>query len=195
MDRTNWTDYENPVFTPYTAYTGLDLTHTFLAFLLLTGLHLVSVFVVKVKTVHNFRNVGKLEKLRHCLENMNIPVPFRDWDLDRGEVWEYLDRRRKVNREMFWLMLVNFVFNLTMLTPLLYTGSKIIARHQLLRETIGARSEEDESYWTVIVLMVTSTAGLIICTFTEWLLYDFYNKKFHPAHLIVQETEKEKENL
>ena len=46
-----------------------------------------------------------------------------------------------------------------------------------MRETIGARSEEDESYWTVIVLMVTCTTGLIICTFTEWLLYFFYNKK------------------
>ena len=96
---------------------------------------------------------------------------------------------------MFWLMLVNFMFNMLMLTPLIYTGSNftrqtlknmyyfwtsgtnIIARHQLLSQTIGTRREEEDSYRTVINLMIASTAAVLLFSLCEGLLYFRYNQK------------------
>ena len=77
---------------------------------------------VKIFNADRIKKVSKLELLRHCIENMNIPVPYEDFDVGGGEISDYRERRRKVNREMFWLMMVNFVVNTLMLTPLIYTG-------------------------------------------------------------------------
>ena len=82
----------------------------------------MAIMTVKVFTADNIKKAGKMELLRHCLENMNIPVPYEDFDFGGGEISDYRERRRKVNREMFWLMVVNFVVNTLMLTPLIYTG-------------------------------------------------------------------------
>lgn len=122
LDRTDWSDPQHPVFAPYTFYTGLTLGQTFVAFLVLLYFHLMAIMAVKIFTADNIMKAGKLELLRHCLENMNIPVPYEDFDVGGGEISDYRERRRKVNREMFWLMMVNFVVNTLMLTPLIFTG-------------------------------------------------------------------------
>ena len=122
LDRTDWSDPQHPVFAPYTLYTGLTLGKTFTAFLVLLYLHLMAVIAVKIFTAANIKKEGKLEFLRHCLENMNIPVPHEDFDVREGGISDYRARRWKVNREMFWLMMVNFTVNILMLTPLIYTG-------------------------------------------------------------------------
>ena len=122
LDRTDWTDAKHPVFAHYTLYTGLTLGQTFAAFLVLFFFHLMGVIAVKILTADNIRKEGKLAFLRHCLENMNIPVPFEDFDVREGGISDYRARRWKVNREMFWLMMVNFTVNILMLTPLIFTG-------------------------------------------------------------------------
>ena len=122
LDRTDWSDSENPSFAPYTFYTGLSLGQTFIAFLVLFYFHLMAIMAVKIFTADKIKKAGKLELLRHCLENMNIPVPYEDFDVGGGENSDYRARRIKVNKEMFWLMLVNSTVNILMLTPLLYTG-------------------------------------------------------------------------
>ena len=127
LDRTDWTDAKHPVFAPYTLYTGLTLGQTFTAFLVLLYLHLMAVIAVKIFTAANIKKEGKLEFLRHCLENMNIPVPHEDFDVREGGISDYRARRRKVNREMFCLMMVNFTVHILMLTPMIYTGLKLIS--------------------------------------------------------------------
>ena len=123
LDRTDWSDPQHPVFAPYTLYTGLTLGQTFQAFLVLFYFHLMAIMAVKIFTADNIKKAGKLELLRHCLENMNIPVPYEDFDVGGGEISDFRERRRKVNREMFCLMMVNFVVNTLMVTPLIYTSS------------------------------------------------------------------------
>ena len=123
LDRTDWSDPENPVFPPYTFYTGLTLGQTFIAFIVLFYFHLMAIIAVKIFNAVRIKNLTKLELLRHCIENMNIPVPYEDFDVGGGEISDYRERRRKVNREMFWLMMVNFVVNTLMMTPLIYTSS------------------------------------------------------------------------
>ena len=65
---------------------------------------------------------SKLDILRHCFENMNIPVPWEDFDVQRGKIEDYKKRRVSVHKEMFLLMVVNLMFHLLMLVPLIYTG-------------------------------------------------------------------------
>ena len=130
LDRTDWTDAKHPVFAPYTLYTGLTLGQTFTAFLVLLYLHLMAVIAVKIFTAANIKKEGKLEFLRHCLENMNIPVPHEDFDVREGGISDYRARRWKVNREMFYLMMVNFTVNILMLTPLIYTGLNLILNYK-----------------------------------------------------------------
>ena len=122
LDRTDWSDPKHPVFAPYTFYTGLSLGQTLTAFLVLFFIHLMAIMAVKIFTANNIKKVGKFKLLSHCLENMNIPVPYEDFDVGGGEISDYRERRRKVNREMFSLMLVNFVVNMLMMSPLIYAG-------------------------------------------------------------------------
>ena len=126
LDRTDWSDYKHPTYAPYTLYTGLTLGQTFTAFLVLFYIHLMAIMAVKIITASNIKKEGKLEFLKHCLENMNIPVPYEDFDVRRGEIRDYRERRTRVNKEMFCLMIVNFTVSLLMLTPLLYTGINYI---------------------------------------------------------------------
>ena len=124
LDRTDWTEPHTPVFPGYTSYTGLSLRETFLSFLALLGVQFLTVLILKFIFVKSIRETKgkKLDILRHCLENMNIPVPWEDFDVQRGKIEEYKERRRRVHKEMFWVMISNLIFHLLMLLPLIYTG-------------------------------------------------------------------------
>ena len=44
-------------------------------------------------------------------------------------------------------------------------------------ETIGTRPEEDNSYKTVITLIVSGTVGIVLCFLLEMLGYFLYSMK------------------
>ena len=76
-------------------------------------------------------------------------------------------------------------------------------------ETIGTRPEENNSYQTVITLIVSGTVGIVLSSLLEMAFYFLYSMKvwrflillryfilfnflyfqFHPVNLIVQEPE------
>ena len=122
LDRTDWSNPDHPIMASYTLYTGLTLEKTFIALLVLSYLHLLAIIAVKILTSNNIRKATKFDILRHCLQNMNFPSPFEDFDVGKGEISEYRARRREVNKEMFYVMIVNFSINVSMLTPLIYAG-------------------------------------------------------------------------
>ena len=107
---------------PYTLYTGLSLGLTFKAFLSLLLLQLLLIILIKIHTSQIIKKAGRFEILRHCLENMNIPIPFEDFEVSKGSRSDYRRRRRNVIIEMSALMTVNLIFNFLMQTPLIYTG-------------------------------------------------------------------------
>ena len=128
--------------------------------------------------VKRMRTEGsKLDILRHCFENMNIPVPWEDFDVQRGKIEDYKKRRVSVHKEMFLLMVVNLMFHLLMVVPLLYTGSNIISRHDLLRRTIGTRQEEDVSYNNLMTLLPLWIVSIIGFSFLEMVFYFLYSLK------------------
>ena len=44
-------------------------------------------------------------------------------------------------------------------------------------KTIGTRREEDDSYMTIITLMVTGTVGVVLCSVLEMVFYFLYTMK------------------
>ena len=124
IDTWDYSDEDNPTPPSYTTYTLLSLAESFMIFWLLVLLHLLAVFFVKIIRSEKFQQADKLDKFLHCMENLNIAYPFQDFDYLSGTAEEHMDRFRKVNFEVLFTMLVNFIFHALMLIPLWYTGQK-----------------------------------------------------------------------
>ena len=128
----------------------LGLGQAYLVFWAVLAVQLVVVLLTKQWFSQQFRQAGLGSKLLHGLHCLNIPDIHTDWDEDRAETrnevissrnirmretasWFLqngplapLDmlrkRRREVVREMAATQLVNCVFNLLLLTPIIVTG-------------------------------------------------------------------------
>ena len=72
----------------------------------------------------NYRKTSYLKMFVHALENANFPNAFLDWDALHGTIQEHKDRLQKVTKEVTAVMAVNSIFNLLLLIPMFYTGSK-----------------------------------------------------------------------
>ena len=80
--------------------------------------------MVKLLKAEKFREAGKLDRLLHVMENMNIPYPVEDFDVLNGTEAEHRERFEKVNTEVLLTMVVNMLIHLLMLAPLWYTGKQ-----------------------------------------------------------------------
>ena len=122
--RWNYTDPSKPEAPDYSLYTGLTAKMTLMAFFLLLSLHTLMVALVKLCTSEEFRSRdgSSFQKMIHVISNINIPTPFRDWDVGDFSVEEHKRRHWRTEMEMGCLFIVNTVFSLALLVPLWYTG-------------------------------------------------------------------------
>ena len=121
-----WTfDDETELGTPpgYNKYTLFTLAESVQLFAILIFLQILAVYMVKVMKAEKFREADKLEKLLHVMENLNIPYPVEDFDVQNGREREHRERFNKVNTEVVLTMLFNMLIHLLMLAPLWYTGN------------------------------------------------------------------------
>ena len=121
-----WTfDDETELGTPpgYNKYTLFTLAESVQLFAILIFLQILAVYMVKVMKAEKFREADKLEKLLHVMENLNIPYPVEDFDVENGREREHRERFNKVNTEVVLTMLFNMLIHLLMLAPLWYTGN------------------------------------------------------------------------
>ena len=132
IDRWKYKDVYNPTSRSYTfyppkydLYTGLDLGQTFLLFIILLMIQFLLLLLVKCFTVDNFWLRNHYNKFVHILENMNMAIPWQDWDQEKCSVEQHTIKHRKVNIEMAVTMIVNMVFSLVMICPLLFTGNNL----------------------------------------------------------------------
>ena len=192
IDRSDYTDPTDPIPPPYTLYTGIDAGQAFGGFWLIIILHATAILVIKLITVEKFYKSNTLEIILHCLENCNIPQPWRDWDEGEGTVEEHKKRFSKVRREVVSTMAVNLLFNMVMLVPMIYTGdtqdlhfkilirifsaAKIWERHGILERSIGVLPQEIVSYINATKLLLISLVTFFILSVLELIIYLAYNK-------------------
>ena len=81
--------------------------------------------LAKISCSEDFRKnwtSSMLEKFIHCLENINIPTVWMDWDEKKGSIEDHKKRHKQVVTEMVCIMLIRTFFHSLMFTPIVYTG-------------------------------------------------------------------------
>ena len=81
LDRWDYSDPSQPSPPDYNLYTGLSLGGTFGAFFAISGVQFLVMYLVKNRTSIDFRRASLINQIVHILEVMNIPSPYKDWDV------------------------------------------------------------------------------------------------------------------
>merc|ERR1712061_250692 len=82
-----------------------------------------------------------------------------------------------------------------MLMPINLTVYNIHIRHHFLKSFIGTKAEEDISMDNGIKVALGFTASVLFCFILEVMFYFLYNRMFHPWIKIVNEANKDKEQI
>merc|ERR1719300_1595071 len=188
-DRTNYLDPKNPVPPEYSIYTGLSLSQTFQAFIILAAIHFIALLTVKVFKATDFKiNRQKFSKFTFLIEQLNATSVYKDWD----ECEDTLENRKKryenCKWEMIWGFSISHRVSFVHLVPLWITAYNIHKRHILLSTYFVEKENEIHSYNNVILLFALSTGGMICFCVLEVVFYFLYSCKFHPWIKIVKGT-------
>ena len=122
LHRANYTNPENIIPPPYTAYTIIPLHTAFALLNLLLLLQCATSIAIKKKFSVPFQDATWTSKLQHIIETLNMPRWYVDWDEIWGSPEEHRERFWKVFVETVALIGVQLAANLLLLTPLWITG-------------------------------------------------------------------------
>jgi len=102
-----------------------------------------------------------------------------------------MGRRMRLNwKEGLVTIIINAVFNSSLLVPLYYLIYKMQERHDVLSRTIGYLDEEQEAMDTGNLLLICSTVTMVVGSLLQIFFFYLYNGPFHPfANILVDETE------
>ena len=107
----------------YTFYVGFKLKFYLIAFFAHLGVHMLAIFVAKIKLSLSFKHsFNILEKFIHCLENSNLPYNAKEWDDGEGDAQAHKDRMQSNWFEVLAIILINGLFNILLLLPLFFLG-------------------------------------------------------------------------
>ena len=111
----------------YTLYTFLTLGQAFGVFIGLLVLQSVMIAAVKSRFSEKFRTADWASKIHNIIANLTIPDAFRDFDeVDEDEEEKTPEEYRKnwtaVCKEVFALLVLNFLSNMMFLVPIWVTG-------------------------------------------------------------------------
>ena len=104
-------------------YTGLKLKWAYLVFFILLLTQALIMFGCKYLTNEKFRQGTFTMKIRRTFQTIHVPDTVSDWDEVDGDVDCHKERWRQTMVEMTIMIVIQFVVNMLMLTPLLYSGS------------------------------------------------------------------------
>ena len=132
-----------------------------------------------------------------------LPYPMQEWDEEKGSVTIHKLRKNLVLREMMASIMLNFVTNLFLLSPLIVLGKSfrfcnttllrninaiginVFERHALLLNSIGAFPEEEQAFIHIILMIILGYSFLILLTIIQVVSYYFCNGQFHPLAMII----------
>ena len=132
--RSDYTDPENPIPVPYTAYTILPLRAAFALFVGLFAFQSLLVLSIKRGLSPDFRSVNWTSKLQHLMLSNIFPDSFKDWEIDNDQAAEkdvddYKKARCAVTKEVLSMIVIQLVTNLAFLTPTFITGRPYITNN------------------------------------------------------------------
>ena len=107
----------------YPVYTGLRLRAWFVIFLALTLFQVVAHLVSKWYLSRAFHELNWYDKLLHCFENVNLAYNTKEWDDDKGDAQAHRDRKEANWKEGWVGILINAIFNILLLIPMLVLGT------------------------------------------------------------------------
>ena len=106
-----------------TLYIGLTWQPYLLIFFAHVLLHMMMIFISKWMLSQVFKyGFNFLDKIIHSLENTNLPFNTREWDDGEGDADEHGRRMNQNWKEGFATIIINAVFNSSLLIPLYYLG-------------------------------------------------------------------------
>ena len=184
----NATDWQ-PESTPF--YNWFDLTTTCWFVLCLGLFRLLAVYAAKHLLSEDFRKVAISTRLCHILyKNLGAcPVTFSEWEKATTfpDIWKkYVQERR----EMWALLVIDFIENLVLLVPLTLSFISMTEYHALLEDTIGVTDIEQTSYRNCLHLLIFSysimASSLVLCI----VLYHVYNHHVHLWKSLLNEASK-----
>ena len=83
--------------------------------------HILALMFMKGKVSPDFRKLNLLDRLLHSAVSTNFPFAVNDWDLIKTDRLEdYHEKMRNNRTEVVWNIVINLVFNLFLLTPMVY---------------------------------------------------------------------------
>ena len=109
-----------PEKTLYIGFTWRPYLFIFLAHIVV---HMIVIFVAKYTVSDVFKlGFNILDKIIHALENTNVPFNAREWDDGKGNAEEHRRRMRMNWREGLITIIINAIFNFSLLVPFYYLG-------------------------------------------------------------------------
>ena len=190
---TRWSYVDEKVANPpsQTLYTLLSIEWYFCLLICSFALNVLLQLIIKrFANEKVFNNMSWIDCLIHGISCCMIPYPMEDWDEKFGTVASYKTRKNMVLKEMLASIMLNFVFNLLFLSPLIVLGVNVFERHNLLLNSIGAFPEEYEAFDKIILLLSLGYSLLVLCTTIQVVSYYYFNGKYHPFALIVMPEQK-----
>ena len=191
---TRWTylDFKVAIPPPQTLYTWFSIESYFYLLIATFALNIISQAMIK-KCLTNeqvLKSMSWIDCLIHAISCCLIPYPVEDWDEKGGSVTSHKTRKSAVFKEMVASIMVNFMFNLFLLSPLIILAINVFERHHLLLNSIGAFPEEYEAFNKIILLLCLGYTLLMLCTIIQIVSYYLFNGKYHPFALIVLPEQK-----
>ena len=106
---------------PVTVYTGMTVGNYCWCFFIMLFVHILVLMFMKGKVSRDFRRLNLLDRLLHAAVSTNFPFAVNDWDLIKTDRLEdYHEKMRSNRTEVVWNIVINLVFNLCLLTPMVY---------------------------------------------------------------------------
>ena len=107
-----------------TLYIGLTWQPYLYIFFGHVAVHSIIIFIAKYWLSHVFKHsFNLLDKFIHSLENTNLPFNCQEWDDGKGDAEEHRQRMRLNWKEGLVVIIINTVFNTSLLIPLYYLGT------------------------------------------------------------------------
>ena len=104
---------------PLELYTQFSLQEFFFGFWVILFIQTLTIFIIDKICVDNIpSSVSFWQRFVHSCQKIHFPCPYKNWHKEDGSQFEYLNRKKAVQKEVLVATVVNLVFSMIFLIPL-----------------------------------------------------------------------------